>query len=153
MPKMGKDVETLDGFGTVVDLNILKETVSVRIHHDDSNEIKTYSVNDVVWFRMDREGDRQGSGQASRRREKSEDDHTMDSSISIAIDENAEIKVLVENDDDSKEIAEDDDSVFTNEEDNYEQEPLSQEIDQGNTFANDWQAEVAQALRNTNDNK
>ncbi len=31
MPKIGKEVETPEGFGTVIDLNVLKETVTVRI--------------------------------------------------------------------------------------------------------------------------
>ena len=51
MPKLGKDVETPDGFGTVVDLNVLKETVSVRVRKGDSSEYKTYPVADIRWFR------------------------------------------------------------------------------------------------------
>ena len=47
MPKVGKEVITPDGNGTVVDLNILKETVRVRIPKGDSFEQKDYSVADV----------------------------------------------------------------------------------------------------------
>jgi hypothetical protein len=51
MPRIGKDVETPDGFGTVIDLNILKETVMVRIRKGDSSELKTFPVQDVRWFK------------------------------------------------------------------------------------------------------
>lgn len=51
MPKLGKEVETPDGYGTVVDLNVLKETVSVRVRRGDNSELKTYPVADIRWFR------------------------------------------------------------------------------------------------------
>lgn len=47
MPKVGKEVITPDGQGQVVDINILKETVKVRIPKGDSNEINDYALNDV----------------------------------------------------------------------------------------------------------
>ena len=47
MPKVGKDVITPDGTGTVIDLNILKETVRVRIPKGDSTEQKDYPLEDV----------------------------------------------------------------------------------------------------------
>ncbi|MBQ4074665.1 MAG: stage 0 sporulation family protein [Clostridia bacterium] len=47
MPKVGKEVITPDGNGTVMDLNILKETVRVRIPKGDSFEQKDYPVADV----------------------------------------------------------------------------------------------------------
>ena len=47
MPKMGKEVITPDGNGTVVDLNILKETVRVRIPKGDSTEQKDYPLEQV----------------------------------------------------------------------------------------------------------
>ena len=47
MPKVGKEVITPDGHGTVVDLNILKETVRVRIPKGDSFEQKDYALTDV----------------------------------------------------------------------------------------------------------
>ena len=49
MPKMGKEVETSDGFGTVVDLNVLKETVTVRINKGDGSEYKAFPLEDVKW--------------------------------------------------------------------------------------------------------
>ena len=47
MPKVGKEVITPDGNGTVVDLNILKETVRVRIPKGDSTEQKDYPMEEV----------------------------------------------------------------------------------------------------------
>ena len=47
MPRVGKEVQTPDGVGTVVDLNILKETVRVRIPKGDSTEQKDYPMADV----------------------------------------------------------------------------------------------------------
>lgn len=47
MPKVGKEVMTPDGVGTVVDLNILKETVRVRIPKGDATEQKDYQASDV----------------------------------------------------------------------------------------------------------
>ncbi len=51
MPKVGKEVETPEGTGTVVDLNVLKETLTVRIHKGDNAEFKTFPVNEVKWNR------------------------------------------------------------------------------------------------------
>ncbi len=47
MPKVGKEVITPDGNGTVVELNILKETVRVRIPKGDTTEQKDYPLEDV----------------------------------------------------------------------------------------------------------
>ena len=47
MPKVGKEVITPDGNGTVGDLNILKETVRVRIPKGDSTEQKDYPLEQV----------------------------------------------------------------------------------------------------------
>ena len=47
MPKVGKEVITPDGNGVVVDLNILKETVRVRIPKGDGTEQKDYALADV----------------------------------------------------------------------------------------------------------
>lgn len=51
MPKLGKDVETAEGYGTVIDLNVLKETVTVRVRKGDNSEIKTFPVAEVRWFK------------------------------------------------------------------------------------------------------
>ncbi len=47
MPKVGKEVITPDGSGVVVDLNILKETVRVRIPKGDGAEQKDFPMADV----------------------------------------------------------------------------------------------------------
>ncbi len=47
MPRLGKDVITPDGRGTVTDLNILRETVRVRIPKGDETEIREYPLTDV----------------------------------------------------------------------------------------------------------
>ena len=47
MPRVGREVITSDGTGTVVDLNILKETVRVRIPKGDGAEQKDYPLANV----------------------------------------------------------------------------------------------------------
>ncbi len=47
MPKVGKEVITPDGNGVVWDLNIIKETVRVRIQKGDSSELRDYPMEDV----------------------------------------------------------------------------------------------------------
>ncbi len=47
MPKVGKEVITPDGPGVVWDLNIIKETVRVRIAKGDSSELRDYPMEDV----------------------------------------------------------------------------------------------------------
>lgn len=47
MPKVGKEVITPDGNGVVWDLNIIKETVRVRIQKGDSSELKDFPMEEV----------------------------------------------------------------------------------------------------------
>ena len=47
MPKVGKEVTTPDGVGVVWDLNIIKETVRVRIRKGDSSELKDFPMTEV----------------------------------------------------------------------------------------------------------
>lgn len=47
MPRIGREVVTPDGTGMVVDLNILKETVRVRIPKGDGTEQKDYPMTDI----------------------------------------------------------------------------------------------------------
>ncbi|NLB37769.1 MAG: stage 0 sporulation family protein [Clostridiales bacterium] len=47
MPRVGKDVITVDGRGMVADINVLKETVKVRIPKGDGYEYKEYYAADV----------------------------------------------------------------------------------------------------------
>ena len=68
MPKIGKEVETPEGFGTVMDLNILKETVTVRIFKGDSSELKTFPVDDLKWIRPAPPAEKTTEGKPARRR-------------------------------------------------------------------------------------
>ncbi len=47
MPRVGREVHTPDGAGVVTDLNIVKETVFVRITNGDSSEIKEYPLDRI----------------------------------------------------------------------------------------------------------
>jgi len=42
MPRVGKDVVTPDGVGTVLEINVLKETVRARVAKGDGYEVKEY---------------------------------------------------------------------------------------------------------------
>lgn len=57
MPKIGKEVETPDGVGVVVDINVLKENLTVRIRKGDSSEQKTFALEDVKWSRPAPQGE------------------------------------------------------------------------------------------------
>ncbi len=149
MPKIGKDVETPDGFGTVVDLNVLKETISVRVHHDDSNEIKTYSVGDVVWFKMDKDAGRRAAEPAARQKAQ----ETIREEESTAADEGVKLELLDDGTEaEAREIAEEEFS-FEADGEGYVQEPLSDEIEPSGAAAKNWQEEVAQALRKSDPGK
>ena len=47
MPRVGRDVITPDGVGTVQEINILKETVRVRIPKGDSSDTNDYPLADI----------------------------------------------------------------------------------------------------------
>ena len=49
MPKYGREVITPDGTGSVTEINILKETVSVSIDNGESREIKTFPLEDIKY--------------------------------------------------------------------------------------------------------
>ncbi len=48
MPKVGREVTTPDGTGPVTDLNIVKETVFVRLTNGDTSEIKEYPLESII---------------------------------------------------------------------------------------------------------
>ena len=53
MPKVGRTVSTPDGTGPVTELNIIRETVFVRLTNGDTSEIKEYpleSINHKYWM-------------------------------------------------------------------------------------------------------
>ena len=62
MPKIGREVTTPDGAGPVTDLNIVKETVFVRLTNGDTSEIKEYPLENIV-----RTGDSQPRPEPVRR--------------------------------------------------------------------------------------
>ena len=149
MPKIGKDVETPEGFGTVIDLNILKETVTVRIHRDDSNEIKAFPLEEIVWFKMDRDGgrpkakpDARGAGKPPVARKQKPTPEIIESE--------PQVEVIVDDEEDLAEVAEDADTAYANDAEPFEQEPLTDEVNKEKT-AHSWQEEVAQALQNSED--
>ncbi|MBQ6175358.1 MAG: stage 0 sporulation protein [Clostridia bacterium] len=47
MPRVGREINTPDGRGTVVDLHIIRERVSVRVARNDSFEIREYALEDL----------------------------------------------------------------------------------------------------------
>ena len=47
MPRVGREVITPDGNGTVQEINVLKETVRVRVPKGDSSETKDYPLDDI----------------------------------------------------------------------------------------------------------
>jgi cell fate regulator YaaT (PSP1 superfamily) len=49
MPKVGKEVDTPEGYGSVFDINVLKETVTVRIHKGDTSELKVFPLEEIKW--------------------------------------------------------------------------------------------------------
>ena len=48
MPRVGREVTTPDGTGVVTALNIVKETVSVRVMKGDDGEIREYPLSDIT---------------------------------------------------------------------------------------------------------
>ena len=47
LPRVGKTVITPDGRGYVIDVNVLRQTVKVRVNDNDATEVKEYAVSDV----------------------------------------------------------------------------------------------------------
>lgn len=51
MPRVGKEVETPEGFGMVVDVNVIKEQLTVRIRKGDTSEVKSFKMEEIKWNR------------------------------------------------------------------------------------------------------
>ena len=66
MPKLGKEAETPEGVGTVTDLNILKETVTVRLTKGDTTELKTFPVEEIKWQKPQQNPENKPKNQESR---------------------------------------------------------------------------------------
>ena len=93
MPKVGREVITPDGPGTVWDLNIIKETVRVRIQKGDSSELRDYSLEDI----------QRPGAPAQQRVEEVQDEDDMP--IDIPVDLSAMPDVLDEESDEAEEAA------------------------------------------------
>ena len=66
MPKLGKEAETPEGVGTVTDLNILKETVTVRLTKGDTTELKTFPVEEIKWQKPQQNPENKPKNQETR---------------------------------------------------------------------------------------
>ena len=49
MPRVGRNITTPDGDGLIVDINVLKETVTVRLIKGDTAENKEYDLEQLNW--------------------------------------------------------------------------------------------------------
>ncbi len=47
MPKVGKTIDTPDGSGVVTDVNVIRETLTVRIEKEDEAVVKSYTMDQV----------------------------------------------------------------------------------------------------------
>lgn len=47
MPRVGREIKTPDGYGTVVDLNVVKESVRVRLTKGDTSELKDFTLDEL----------------------------------------------------------------------------------------------------------
>ena len=148
MPKLGKEVETPDGFGMVIDLNVLKETVTVRVRKGDNSELKTYPVQDVRWFRppvAPAPKPVPDTGRVARKPAPSagaQGSYRPDTAQAVAPFDAPEIDEEIPADDDMEPAAE---IVF-------DKEPLTEELDEEPSVSG-WQKAVADALRNAEDSR
>lgn len=80
MPRVGKDVMTPDGRATVTDINILKETVRVRLPKGDAFELREYPAADVRRLTPDPPAKGRGGarGQAAQARQDDKDGEAHD---------------------------------------------------------------------------
>ena len=69
MPRIGREAVTPDGTGTVTDLNIVKETVFVRLTNGDTSEIREYPLEKIA-----RTGEERQRSENLRKAEKAEAD-------------------------------------------------------------------------------
>lgn len=70
MPKVGREVETPEGTGVVVDINVLKETLTVRIYKGENAELKTFPASEVKWNRP-----ASGAEEGRQREVRQQEDH------------------------------------------------------------------------------
>ena len=48
VPKQGAFVETKDGFGTAVQVNLLRQTIKVKLDGDNDDSLRTYKTNEFI---------------------------------------------------------------------------------------------------------
>ena len=48
VPKQGAFVETKDGFGTAVQVNLLRQTIKVKLDSDNDDSLRTYKTNEFI---------------------------------------------------------------------------------------------------------
>lgn len=53
MPRVGREISVPDGTGVVVDVNVIKESVRVRLAKGDSSEMKDYTMEELESFRQE----------------------------------------------------------------------------------------------------
>ena len=70
MPRVGREIITPDGVGTINAINVLEETVRVRIAVGDSFELRQYPIDDCQ--RVEPQGSAQERGEKQERAEKQE---------------------------------------------------------------------------------
>ena len=81
MPKVGREVVTPDGTGPVSDLNIVKETVFVRLMNGDTSEIKEYPLEEITKLQENnthQETNRKSPPKETRPETNTEDEKTSD---------------------------------------------------------------------------
>ena len=145
MPKLGKDVETPDGYGTVIDLNVLKETVTVRIRKGDGSELKTYPAADLRWFRPPVAPQTKPAPEAERgpRKPVRREPYAERPAV-VDVQEDAVVAVFADEEPPQANDMEIDEPVL-------EKEPLTEELDEREAPST-WQRAVADALRHAEDN-
>ena len=99
MPRVGREVITPDGTGVVSDLNIVKETVSVRIPNGDTTEVKEYPLEQII--RPGTERKAQDAPEDSARPDEIPAEESQAESVALAAEE--EILILERSDPDLEE--------------------------------------------------
>lgn len=91
MPRIGREVETPDGKGIVLDINILKESVKVRVHNGGENgEISDYPLTEIRRISPPFAG---GKGKGNQQREQDSDVTTENKEITEDMGEPAEAEL------------------------------------------------------------
>ncbi len=154
MPRIGKDVETPEGFGPVVDLNVLKETVTVRIRRGDNYDMKTFPVADVRWFRPPQPAAAKPAQEAAkppRKPERTPQERAASPAEPAVVEEAAEDAVVIQQTDEEETWeAETVEAAADAEAASFETEPLTEELPEEKPFSN-WQKAVADALKGSQD--